>query len=84
MRIKVKDEDTNLNIPLPTNLVFSRATVWLANHIGRKYAGDVMKDIPPEALDKLFEEFRRIKRQYGYWDLVEVTEADGTEVKITL
>ena len=43
-----------------------------------------MKDIPPEALDKLFGEFRRIKRQYGHWDLVEVSEADGTEVKITL
>ena len=84
MRIRVKSDGCNINIPLPTNLVFSKGTVWLANHFGRKYAGDAMKDIPPEALDKLFGEFRRIKRQYGHWDLVEVTEADGTEVKITL
>ena len=84
MRIKVKDEDTNLNIPLPTNLVFSRATVWLANRFGRKYAGDAMKDIPPEALDRLFAEFRRIKRQHRHWTLVEVHSADGAEVEITL
>lgn len=84
MRIQVKSEDTNIKLLLPTNLIFSKGTVWLANHFGRKYAGDAMKDIPPEALDKLFAEFRRTKRQYGHWDLVEVSEADGTEVKITL
>jgi hypothetical protein len=84
MRIIVKSEDTNIHLCLPTNLIFSKGTVWLANHFGRKYAGDAMKDIPPEAMDRLFAEFRRIKRQYGHWDLVEVSEADGTEVKITL
>lgn len=84
MRIKVKSEDTNINIPLPTNLVFSKATVWLANHFGRKYAGDAMKDIPPEALDKFFAEFRRIKRMYGHWVLVEAHTSDGEEVCITL
>ena len=84
MRIKVRSEDTNINIPLPTNLVFSRGTVWLADRFGRKYAGDAMKDIPPEALDRLFGEFRRIKRQYGHWTLVEVRSANGEEVEITL
>ena len=84
MRIKVRSQDTNINIPLPTNLVFSKGTVWLANRFGRKYAGDAMKDIPPEALDRLFGEFRRIKRQYGHWTLVEVRSANGEEVEITL
>ena len=84
MRIKVKSEDTNIHLRLPTNLIFSKGTVWLANHFGRKYAGDAMKDIPPEGLDRLFAEFRRTKRQYGHWDLVEVHRADGSEVKITL
>lgn len=84
MRIRVKGEGHNINIPVPTNLVFGKGTVWLANHFGRKYAGDAMKDIPPEALDRLFAEFRRIKRQYGHWDLVEVQSSDGEEVSITL
>ena len=84
MRIKVKSEDTNINIPLPTNLVFSKATVWLANRVGRKYAGDAMQDIPPEALDRLFAEVRRIKRKYRAWELVHVISSDGDEVHITL
>ena len=84
MRIKVKGDGHNINIPLPTSLVFSKGTVWLANHFGRKYAGDAMRDIPPEALDKLFAEFRRIKRKHKHWVLVEVHSADGEDVEITL
>ena len=84
MRITVKSEDTNVNLVLPTNLIFGRGTVWLANHFGRKYAGDAMKDIPPEALKRLFAEFRRIKKTHGRWELVEVRSADGDEVHITL
>ena len=84
MRIKVKSEDTDINLLLPTNLIFSKGTVWLANHFGRKYAADAMKDIPPEALDRLFAEFRRIKRRYGRWTLVEVHSSDGSGVEITL
>ena len=76
MRIKVKSPEGNLNLILPTNLVFSKGTVWLANHFGRKYAGDAMKNISPEALDRLFAEFRRIKRAYGRWELVEVHSAN--------
>lgn len=84
MRIKIKDEDTNINLLLPTNLIFSKGTVWLANHFGRKYAGDAMKDIPPEALDRLFAEFRRIKRKHKHWVLVEVESSDGDAVSIEL
>lgn len=84
MRIKVKSEDTNIKLILPTNLIFGRGMVWLANRFGRKYAGNALRDIPPEALDVLFAEFRRIKRKYGRWTLVEVHSADGAEVEITL
>lgn len=84
MRIKIKDEDTDLNLLLPTNLIFSKGTVWLANHFGRKYAGDAMKDIPPEALDRLFAEFRRIKRKHKHWVLVEVESSDGDAVSVEL
>ena len=84
MRIQVKADGRRIRLLLPTNLIFSKGTVWLANHFGRKYAGNAMKEIPPEAMDKLFAEFRRIKKHYGRWDLVEVQGADGKQVSITL
>ena len=84
MRIQVKADGHRIRLFLPTNLIFSKGTVWLYNHFGRKYAGDAMKDIPPEAMDKLFAEFRRIKKQYGLWELVEIQGADGKQVSVTL
>ena len=84
MKIHVKYDEGNIRLWLPTNLVFSKGTVWLANRVGRKYAGEAMKEIPPEALDKLFTELRWIKGIHGSWDLVEVKSADGNEVLIQL
>ena len=84
MRIRVTGGGHNINILLPTNLIVSRGTVWLANHFGRKYAGDAMKDIPPEAVDRLFREFRRMKKTYGTWELVEIHSCNGDEIHITL
>lgn len=84
MRIRIKSDGYNMNIILPTGLIFSKGTVWLVNHVGRKYAADAMKNIPPEALDALFAEFRNIKRRYRSWDLVEVESASGEKVLITL
>ena len=80
----MKSEDINSNLILPANLIFSKGTVWIANRYGRQYAGNARKDIPPEVLEKLFAEFRRIKRKYGNWDLVEVSSSDGAEVSIVL
>ena len=84
MRIQVRGESQNINLVLPTSLIFSKGIVWLANHFGRKYAAEAMDGIAPENLDALFAEFRRIKRKYGKWDLVEVESADGEYVKVTL
>lgn len=84
MRILVKGGGHNINLVLPTSLIFSKGTVWLANHFGRKYAGDAMKDISPEAMGAFFAEFRRIKRKYGSWDLVEVESSSGEQVLIRL
>ena len=84
MKIQIRNKEFGFFIPLPTNLVFSKGTAWLANHFGRKYAGDALKDIPPEALDALFAEFRRIKKKHGTWELVEVESSDGDRVRITL
>ena len=43
-----------------------------------------MKDIPPDAMEKLFAEIRNMKRRYGRWELVEVNGADGSYVSIVL
>ena len=40
MKIRVKDDDTNINLWLPTNLIFGKLTVKLINGVGRKYAGE--------------------------------------------
>ncbi len=84
MRIRVISGKDRIHLILPTGLVFSRATVWLAERVGRKYAPGAMKDIPPEAMDAIFSEFRKIKRKYGKWDLVEVESADGDRVSVKL
>lgn len=84
MRIQFRSEDTHLTLWLPTNLIFSRGTVWLASRAGRKYAGPAMDTIPPQALAALFAELRRIKKKYGSWDLVEMESADGEYTRIRL
>jgi len=84
MKIHIRNNEFGFFIPLPTNLIFSKGTAWLANYFGRKYAGDALKDIPPEALEVLFAEFRRIKKKHGTWELVEVKSARGDRVRITL
>lgn len=83
MKIRIKSANHAFVIPLPTNLLFSRGSAWVVNHMGRQYSGE-LRDIPPEAVDRLFAEFRRIKRKHGQWTLVEVCSAGGDEVTVTL
>lgn len=84
MKIQIRSEDTRLTLYLPTNLLFSRGTVWLAKHVGRKHAAPGLDTIPPQALEALIAELRRIKKKHGHWDLVETESADGAYVCIRL
>ena len=84
MKIQIKGAGRNFRILLPDWLIFGRLTVWLANSAGRKYAGEAMEGIRPEAMKVLFAELRRIKKKYGSWELVEVCSADGERVKVEL
>lgn len=84
MKIRVISGEEKINLILPTGLVFSKASVWVVNKVARKYAPDALKDIPPEAMDALFAELRRIKRRYGKWVLVEVESAGGDQVLVRL
>ena len=84
MRIRIKSDETNLNLVLPTRLLIGKTVVKLANTIGRRYAAEAMAGIPPESLEILCAELRRIKKKYGAWDFVDVESADGDIVQIIL
>ena len=84
MRIRVLNEDTDVNLRIPTNLIIGKTVVKLANTVGRHYAGDALDKIPPEALEVLCAELRRIKKKHGSWELVDIRSADGSIVRITL
>ena len=85
MRIHIKSADQNIRLWFPTTLVFNRFFAWLGCRYGLRYAGDVMKEIPPEAVYALFAEIRRIKKTHGSWTLVDVETSDGlSQVKVVL
>lgn len=84
MRINVRSGEKNIRLWIPTGLVFNRGSAWLADTVGRKYAGDAMPQISAKDMNKLFAELRRIKRVYGNWTLVEVESADGSGVLVEL
>ena len=84
MKIRIKSSEVNMNLVLPTRLLFGKTVVKLANTIGRRYAAEALEGISPEALELLCAELRRIKKKHGSWDLVDVQSADGDIVQIVL
>lgn len=84
MKISIQAEGHNINLRLPTRMIFSKTVARIVNFSGRKYAGEGMDSITPEQMDALFAEFRRIKKMHGSWELVDVESADGEKVNITL
>lgn len=99
MRIRVKADGHNINIPIPTGLIFSKPSVWIYLKLARKFssyaaqyipeeaenmAERVLENIPDEAMYALCTEIMRIKHKYGHWDLVEVQSSSGEIVKVTL
>ena len=84
MNIRIKSEGQNLRLWLPTRLIFSKTVARLGGKYGVKYAGEAMKNIPPEAIEILFAEFRRIKQKHKSWELVKVESTDGSVVDISL
>ena len=83
MRIRVRSDGRNIRLALPTRLIFSKWFIKLGLRIGSKYSGQ-KQELPPEAVDALCTEIRRIKKKHGSWELVDVRSAEGDTVQITL
>ena len=84
MKIHIKSEGQNLRFWLPTRLLFSKTVARLGGKYGKRYAGDAMKNIPLEAIEMLFAEFRRMKGKHKNWELVKIERADGSVVDVSL
>ncbi len=82
MKIHIQEKERKIHLTIPTGLIFNRVCFRVAFRMARKQGG--MSSLTPEAADILAAEFRRIKKRYGSWTLVEVQSADGELVEITL
>ena len=84
MRIQIRNSEHNINLLLPTWLVFGRLTAKVTVFALRYYTTDELSGLSPEKLTALFAELRRIKAIHGRWELVDVRSADGGIVKVIL
>lgn len=83
MKIHIHSGSVKICVILPTGLLFCKGAIKLGLRIGRAYTEQV-PDISPEAIDILCDEIKRIKKQYGVWELANIRSADGTYIQITL
>ena len=92
MKIQITGSGHDLNLTLPTKLIFSKfliRTVLKHVEIGpisakQENVSAKLEKLSPEMVDCLLDELHRIRKKYGSWELVEVHSADGEYVKITL
>jgi len=84
MKIRIKSNKANFILYFPTGLIFNKTTAKIANTVGRKYSGNAMKNISPEALELFCTELGAIKKRYGRWELVKIQSANGDIVEIIL
>lgn len=83
MKIRIRSDEKNFTILLPTRLLFSKTVLKFGLRMGRKYSAQV-PDIPPQMLEALCDEIKRIKKKHGVWELVDVQSGDGEIVQIIL
>ncbi len=84
MRVLVKDSKRTIRFWLPTSLIFSNITAEIASRTMSQYVSEPCVNLSAVQLRALFAEFRRIKRQYGSWILVDVQSSEGQTVNIIL
>lgn len=84
MRVQIKGGGHDLNIVLPTRMIFSKTMVKIGCRISSRYTHAVMDRLSPEAMEAICEELVRIKKKHGKWELVDIQSADGEKINITL
>ena len=83
MRIIVKsDNHTDVNLAIPTNLIFNRVSILLLQQICKKQ--NVELPLSKEQLIDFMKVVRKYKRHHPNWKLLEVESADGERVEISL
>lgn len=80
MRIRVKDEDTNLRLWMPTGLLLSRPIAAAV----AKGARDKGIPLTGRQLNTLFKAIRRYRKAHRDWVLVEVDSQNGDKVLVKL
>lgn len=81
MIIKIKDEDTNLTIPLPAAALMNPATASIVSSIIQKHS-DIK--ISSNQLNVLFKAYKKATWYHRGMMLVDVQDADGSSVQIIL
>ncbi len=84
MKIRVEEQQRSYTISLPSGLLFSRGAAWLLQHASVKIMGCDLTNLTDDQVKRLFAELRRIKTEYGSWELVEIHTASGKKVTISL
>lgn len=80
MKIKVRSEETNITLPIPTGLILNPLTASLLPRLLAGYGAHVTKQ---QAL-RLVRGIRQFRRRHRDWVLVEVDSASGEQVVIKL
>ena len=83
MKIQLQRRERNLRLALPTGLIFSRFSLGLLLK-SVEINGSRLDGLSPEAADRLACEVKRIQKNSGVWELLEVQSADGIHIRITL
>lgn len=83
MRIIVKGgSHTDVNLVIPTNLIFNRVSILILQQICKKQNVDF--PLSKKQLIDLMKVVRKYKRHHPSWKLVEVESTDGERVEISL
>ena len=99
MKILINSGGREFQIGIPTNMIFSKPSLWLYLKFLRKGSAfaqrhmtenievsvnSLFDNIPEEAAYAICDELRRIKRKHGSWELLIVESSDGSRVMIIL
>lgn len=80
MKIRIRSEDANFSLPVPTGLVLNPITAGVLAKLSREYSVSVTGG----QILRLFSAIKQFRRRHKDFVLVEVHSADGEEVLIKL